>query len=159
MTSQDVGPWSNTFPNVQFSNMPQLIGKPDWPEGDVRVLVEAPEWHQRESISTFLRSQGFAPVSCPGPEGADGRCSLAAGHGCTAAVEADVVVHAMPHSDPRNREALRSLRRTLPDTPVVVEVPEPTLRQRADDYDGCVAVHPPVSNDELLTAIRQALDL
>ncbi len=138
--------------------MPELISEPEWPEGGARVLVEASEWHHRESLTSFLRSQGFSPVSCPGPQGADTRCSLAAGHGCVAAAEADVVVHAMPHNDLRNREALRALRRELPDTPVIVEVPEPALRKRADEYDGCIAVHAPMSHEALLDAIQEALD-
>lgn len=138
--------------------MPELIGEPGWQGGPRgRVLIEAAEWGRRASFSSFLRQHGFAAIACPGPEGCDERCSLAAGHGCAAAEQADVVVHALQSADLRNREALQALRHRLPGTPVVVEVPAPVVERRPDDYAGCIVVDTPMSNDELLEAVETAL--
>jgi len=138
--------------------VPDLIQHPDWAPGEQpRVLVEASEWADRQVIEQMLRSQGYATVACPGPEGAGQRCSLAAGVGCRAAEEADVVVHALRPSDARNREALLALRQRLPGTPVVVEVPRAVAEERARDYEGCVVVHTPVTGPTLLAAVAEAL--
>ena len=138
--------------------MPELIHEPDWASGSRgRVLVEATEWGVREMISTVLRREGFATVACPGPEGAGQRCSLAAGHGCQAAEQADVVVHALRSSDARNLEALRALRERLPDTPVVVEAPPMVAERRAADFAGCTVVDAPITAPALLDAVERAL--
>lgn len=137
--------------------MPELVGEPEWTgERRGRVLIEAVEWHHRQSLSRFLESQGFEPVACPGPQGADERCALAT-HGCAAAEQADVIVHALGPSDLRNREALRALRNRAQETPVIVEVSQPVAERSAVEYEGCTVLHPPSSNWQLLAAIENAL--
>lgn len=138
--------------------MPDLVHDPRWAGGTRgRILVETAEWGDRELISTVLRRAGFATVACPGPAGAGQRCSLAAGNGCQAAVEADVVVHALRSCDARNLEALRALRQQLPDTPVIVEASEHVARQLADDYEGCIVLEAPLSAAAVVTAVEQVL--
>lgn len=138
--------------------MPGLVGEQAWAGGgQTRVLVEATEWGDRELISTVLRRAGYATAGCPGPEGSGQRCTLAAGQGCGAAEQADVVVHALRRSDHRNLEALRALRQRLPGTPVVVEVPRSLVDRHPDDYDGCVVVDPPLTEAALLAAVAAAL--
>lgn len=139
--------------------MPGLVGEHAWAGGgQARVLVEATEWGDRELISTVLRRAGYTTACCPGPEGSGQRCTLAAGQGCGAAEQADVVVHALRRSDHRNLEALRALRQRLPGTPVVVEVPQSLVERHPDDYDGCVVVDPPLTEAALLAAITAALE-
>ena len=138
--------------------MPGLVGEHEWSDGGpARVLVEATEWGDRELISTVLRRAGYTTAGCPGPEGSGQRCTLAAGQGCGAAEEADVVVHALRRSDHRNLEALRALRQRLPGTPVVVEVPRSLVDRHPDDYDGCIVLEPPLTESTLLEAVAAAL--
>ncbi len=138
--------------------MPGLVGDHEWAGGELaRVLVEATEWGDRELISTVLRRAGYRTVGCAGPEGSGHRCTLAAGQGCGAAEQADVVVHALRRSDHRNLEALRALRQRLPGTPVVVEVPRSLVERHPGDYRGCVVVDPPLTGPVLLDAVAEAL--
>lgn len=137
--------------------MPDLIGEANWGEpGGARVLIEATDWSAREALALTLAQEGFRPLSCPGPGGADARCSLAAGAGCPAAEQADVIVHALGAGDPRNREVLSALRRQLPQIPVIVEVPEPVARSRPEAYEGCVVIPAPMSATALVEAVRRA---
>ncbi len=134
--------------------------EPTWSDqgrGSGRVLIEAAEWHTRESLSSILSDHGFDTSTCPGPEGADGRCPLAAGDGCRAADEADVVVHALQAADVRNIEVLRSHRRCNPATPVIVEVPEPTVDRSPETYEGTIAVAPPL-NRSLIDTVADAIE-
>jgi len=138
--------------------MPDLIHGHDWGEGSrPRVLVEAAEWQAREELSAVLRQQGFDTVSCPGPEGAGQRCRLAAGDGCDAAEEADVIVHALRSTDLRNVEALRAIRQRLPEVPVVVEAAAPDLGRRRTELDGCVVIEAPASPAALVEGVNRAL--
>jgi CheY-like chemotaxis protein len=138
--------------------MPELLDIQDWTGGErARVLVEAAEWGDRTMIAAVLQGAGYATVGCAGPEGTGHRCLLATGAGCTAALEADVVVHALRTTDPRNLEALRALRRERPDLPVVVEASAAVTRQRADDLAGCWVVEAPLTPERLLDAVERAL--
>lgn len=141
--------------------MADLIAEARWePEQQgPRVLVEAADWSTRQALGQILQAAGYRSVSCPGPSGADSRCPLAAGAGCGAAEEADVVVHALHAGDPRNREVLRAFRQRLPDTPLVVEVPERTVAAHPEDYEDCIVVHPPMTSDALLHAVGKARGL
>jgi hypothetical protein len=120
------------------------------------VLIEATNWSARQAMAQTLAQAGFRPIACPGPVGSDTRCTLAAGAGCPAAEQADVVVHALQPGDPRNREVLAALRRRLPGTPVIVEVPEPVARSRPEAYEGCVVIPAPMSAAVLVEAVRNA---
>lgn len=138
--------------------MPEFIHRHEWAEGSrTRVLVEAAEWRAREQLTTVLREPGYDTLSCPGPEGAGQRCPLAAGDGCRAAEEVDVVVHALHPSDLRNVEALRALRHRLPEVPVVVEASAPDAERRSVELEGCVVVEAPASPAALLEAVSRAL--
>lgn len=138
--------------------MPELIQDHEWePGAGPRVLVEALEWGRREHAAAVLREHGYETVTCPGPEGAGQRCRLAAGEGCSAAEGVDVVVHALRPWDPRNVEALRALRRRLPDLGVVVEVSAPEAARQRVDLEGCVVLAAPASPAELLEAVARAV--
>lgn len=138
--------------------MPELIQDHQWePGARPRVLVEAVEWGTREHAAAALRDHGYDTVTCPGPEGAGQRCRLAAGDGCSAAEGVDVVVHALRPWDPRNVEALRALRRRLPDLRVVVEVAAPDVARQKLDLEGCVVLEAPASAAGLVAAVGRAL--
>lgn len=122
-----------------------------------RILIEAAEWHDQEALRSVFSAQGFQTSTCAGPEGADGRCPLAAGEGCRAAREADVVVHALRASDVRNLEVLRAIRRCDPDKPVIVEVPDPTKARDSVSYEGTITVAPPAGRAALTDALNTAL--
>lgn len=136
--------------------MPELIQGHEWVQGPrTRVLIEATEWYHRERVASVLRAEGYDTVACPGPEGAGQRCRLAAGEGCVAAEQADVVVHALGPWDRRNVEALRALRSRLPDLPIVVEARG--ARRDRTELEGCVVVEAPASGPALLDAVSRAL--
>lgn len=138
--------------------MAELIAQPEWGTQDgPRVLVEAADWSSRHTMEQVLSDAGYRTVSCPGPSGAGARCHLAAGEGCDAADQADVVVHALHPGDQRNAEALLALCRRLAGTPIVVEVPEPIARARPDRYAGCAVVPSPMTPAMLLEAVSQAV--
>jgi CheY-like chemotaxis protein len=137
--------------------MPDLIRDHVWASDEhPRVLIEATEWGTRAQIASILRDEGYETVACPGPEGSGQRCSLAAGHGCGAAEEVDVVVHALRSWDPRNLEALRALRQRLPTTPVVVEVPPAERARREIELAGCVVLDAPFTPASLVAAVAHA---
>ena len=122
-----------------------------------RILIEAAEWRDREALRSVFSAEGFQTSTCPGPEGALGRCPLAAGEGCRATREADVVVHALRASDVRNLEVLRAIRRSDPDKPVIVEVPDPTKARDPVTYEGTITVAPPAGRAALTDALKSAL--
>lgn len=138
--------------------MPELIHGHEWARGPrTRVVVEATEWRRREQLSSALRAQGYDTVACPGPEGAGDRCALAAGQGCRAAEEADVVVHVLGAWDLRNAEVLRALRSRLPGPAIVVEVAAPDLERGRDELEGCVLVESPAGPTDVVEAVSVAL--
>ena len=137
--------------------MPELIRDPQWgPSDGARVLIEATEWSARQTMAQILQAAGHRTVACPGPQGSDQRCRLAAGHGCEAAEQADVVVHALSRDDHRDKEVLAALRQRVPDTPVVVELPEVVIRSCAEEYEGCILVPAPMTAQALVAAVEEA---
>ena len=138
--------------------MADLIRFEDWGSpGGPRVLIEAADWSTRQLLSQVVEAAGYRSAACAGPAGSDHRCRLASGEGCQAAETADVVLYALRPGDQRNREALLALRRRLPGTPVVVDVPEPVRRADPEVYDGCVAIAAPHSPEAVVAALRDAL--
>ena len=122
-----------------------------------RVVIEAAGWPRREQLRRAFEQAGYHAVTCAGPEGSDRRCLLAAGERCPAVEEADVVVHALGHYDPRNREVLERLGRVVPETPVVVEVPEPVVARHPERYQRVTVVPGPSGAEALVEAVRQVL--
>lgn len=138
--------------------MADLIRSLDWgSSGGPRVLIEAADWSTRQLLTQVVEAAGYRSAACAGPAGSDHRCRLASGEGCTAAETADVVLYALRPGDQRNREALVALRRRLPGTPVVIDVPEPARRADPEVYDGCVSISPPHSPEAVVAALRDAI--
>ena len=137
--------------------MADLIRSVHWgTSGGPRVLIEAADWSTRQLLSQVVEAAGYRSAACPGPAGSDHRCRLASGEGCQAAETADVVLHALRPGDQRNREALLALRRRLPGTPVVIDVPEPTRCAGPEVYDGCIFVASLHSPEAVVAALRDA---
>ncbi len=126
-------------------------------DGRPRVLVEAAEWSYRETLGEVLIAEGYDVASCCGPEGGDGRCALLMESGCRTCEQADVVVHTLRHTDPRNREVLLELRRRYPDKPLVVEVPGPRAVSYPTDFPGCHLLPVPLTMEALKDTVRAAL--
>lgn len=138
--------------------MADLIRSVDWgTSGGPRVLIEAADWSTRQLLTQVVEAAGYRSAACAGPGGSDHRCRLASGEGCQAVETADVVLYALRPGDQRNREALLALRRRLPGTPVVVDVPEPARRADPEAYDGCIAISAPHSPEAVVAALRDAL--
>ena len=138
--------------------MPQ-IHPPEFEISDrPRVLIEATEWVNREVLIKYLHEAGYEVAGCAGPEGEDEMCCLVATGDCGAAASADVIVQSMRHTDPRNREVLRSIRRTYPDTPLVIEVPTPRVEAFPEDFESCHVVPYPATLAQLSAAVAKALE-
>jgi hypothetical protein len=137
--------------------MADLIRSMDWgSSGGPRVLIEAADWSTRQLLTQVVEAAGYRSASCPGPGGSDHRCHLASGEGCEAAETADIVLYALRPGDQRNREALIALRRRLPGTPVVVDVPERARQADPDTYEACVVVAAPHTPEAVVAALRDA---
>lgn len=139
--------------------MTRSMPMPVWSEheGLARVLIEATDVAKRGVIERVLTDEGFAVQTCGGPEATDDRCPLASAGECSGVAGADVVVHAMRHSDPRNREVLLAIQRQYPEVPVVVEAPAPLVERYPEDFEFCHVVHQPVSSAELVAAVKAAV--
>ena len=143
---------------VPFGVVTRSIAMPMWvrDEPHPRAVVEAADPAKRHALVRVLADHGYSVRGCGGPEEADERCPLADGVDCVGVIGTDVVVHAMRHTDPRNREVLRRLRQRYPETPVVVEAPGPELDRHPEDFEGCHVVRQPITSASLLEAVGSA---
>lgn len=124
----------------------------------LKVLVETSDGAERWAITEELKAAGFDTVSCGGPYSLHrGECPLVAGGACPAAASADAIFHRLNPANPANREILVALKRTYPDTPIVVEIPQPDLRRFADELDACDIVLTPADAPAMVAAIRRAV--
>jgi hypothetical protein len=122
-----------------------------------RVLIEATDFAKRDALANFLKGRGYSVRTCGGPEATDDRCPLVELDFCDAVARADVVVHSMRPHDPRNREVLKKILSRYPDTPVVVEAPQPLVESQPDDYAECSVVFQPVTRTTLLDVVEAVL--
>jgi hypothetical protein len=97
---------------------------PDWPAADdrPRVLVEAPGGHW--SLTSDADTRGLQVIACPGPDrSSSGGCPALDGHPCPLAAHADVIVFALPPSDPHAHALLAAHPRLHGDVPLIVAPP------------------------------------
>ncbi len=137
----------------------RAIPLPIWSRHDTgpRVLVETTCFVKRDVLATILTRNGYSVRTCGGPEASDERCPLADHEECTRVAGADVIVHSMRHSDPRNREVLLEIQRRYPDVPLVVEVPKPIVAKYPGDFEACRVVPQPITRSTLLEAVDEVL--
>jgi len=134
------------------------IEPPAWRgPGGKRVLIESGDWAQQETLARILQRAGYDTAVCDGPEVSDTRCNLVDEGECSGCRGADVIVHALRHSDPRNREVLLEIQTRFPHVPLIVEVPGPRVDRYPEDFDGCIVIPQPMTSDRLLDAISEAL--
>ncbi len=137
--------------------MKQTVSPPRWKESTgPRVLVEASDWAQQETLNRILGRAGYDVLTCDGPVGSNSRCSLVADGVCPGCDGADVVVNALRHTEARNREVLLEIQKRHPDLPVVVEVPGPRAERYPDDFANCIVIAQPMTSDSLLAAVEKA---
>lgn len=127
-------------------------GTPDGP----RVLIEHHDANVGLAVADLLAAEGYAVSTCGGPS--ERRpCPLSQGARCRQTEEADVVVFGLEVEDEIDREVLANLRKQMPDTPIVVEIPTARVPFYAEELDRCVPVPRPMTRDALLVAIERAL--
>jgi hypothetical protein len=145
---------------LRITSKDQGEAPPNWDAGSqkLKVLVETNDRAERWAITEELKAAGFDTVSCGGPYSLHGgECALVAGGGCPAAAGADAIFHRLNPANPSNREVLVALKRTYPETPIVVEIPQPDLRRFSDALDGCNTVLMPADAPTMVAAIRRAV--
>lgn len=127
-----------------------------WP-GRPRVLVESADESAGLELSSALRAVGYGVAICPGPMEKE-RCPLAGPEDCAIAHGADVIVSNLGLERAEGRAVLRALRTRCPDVPLVVEVGPGQDAEWPDLLRGCELVHTPVTPDELVSAVKRALE-
>lgn len=116
-----------------------------------RVLVECDEPSIQDGLERVLRDRGYTVSLCAGPASRASGCPLVVSGQCGLLEDAQVVVHALDHTDRSNREVLSALVQSAPDTPIVVET-----GLVAEGEGGDVRrVRFPMSRRVLLDAIHQ----
>jgi len=122
------------------------------------VLVENPDVGVGFVLERFLEREGCEVAVCGGPDGLRRhRCPLVFDEDCALAAGADVIVHGLNPDRPEHAEVLRALRSKHPTTPVVVEVPRPSIERHAGLLADCIVVPFPATRDSLRGAVDRAL--
>jgi len=133
---------------------------PIWPGSSrkLRVLVETTDRVERAAINHELFAAGFESLSCGGPYSLHrGECPLLTGGGCPAAAGADAIFHRLNPANPANRAILMKLQERYPQTPIVVEIPEPDVERFATWLDGCTIVLAPADPQAFIAAVGLAV--
>lgn len=120
-----------------------------------KVLVETPDEAFAWAAERILDEAGYEVAVCYGPGNRE-ECPVVAGAHCALADEANVIFFAHRLSDERAREVLDALRDAYPDTPLCVEIPEPSVPRYAEQLDRCSIVTVPVTRRRLISSIRRA---
>jgi len=116
-----------------------------------RVLVECDDPAIQDGLERVLRESGYEVSLCAGPASRSSGCPLVVSGQCGLVEDAQVVVHALDHTDRSNRDVLAALVRSAPDTPIVVEA-----GLVAEDEPGDARrVRFPMSRGALLDAIQR----
>jgi DNA-binding NtrC family response regulator len=127
-----------------------------WP-GHPRVLVESADESADLRLTSALREAGYGVAVCPGPLETE-RCPLTGPEGCAIAHGADVVVSSLGLERAEARDVLQALRARCPNVPLVVEVGAGLGSEWPDLLRGCELVYSPVGPEELVAAVRRALE-
>ena len=124
-------------------------------EGDRgRVLVECSDPALAWVVEERLVEEGYDAVSCWGPtRGGGAGCPLLCGKGCPLVESADVIVQSIPFSQRKTFPILEAVREAVPQTPVCVEVAEPSRWKLGEALAGCAIIDLPMTTDRLLAAV------
>ncbi len=122
------------------------------------VVIEGSNPATTDAQRSALEAAGFSVTVCPGPDAERRRtCALVIDEPCPWVDAADVVVHDLDPDKDAHRKVLRALRRTHPEMPIVVEVPERTATRHASLLDGCHVIYP-FGMDRLVAAVAAAVE-
>lgn len=125
-------------------------------EGAPRVLIEHHDPNVGVAIGNLLVAEGYAVATCLGPD--ERRpCPLSRHEECREVTDADVVLFGLEVEDEVDRDVLAGLKASVPNTPIVVEIPPSRVPLYQVELEHCVAVPRPMSRDALLDAIERAL--
>jgi hypothetical protein len=144
---------------------PERAALEEWPErtGRPRVLIENPDQAELWAAAGILREAGYDVAVCAGPtvpgESPRGEkpvaCPLVFGGYCGMVEEADVVVAATTLPDSRGILAAHARRQT---PALVVEGPEHVLQRDRDVIPDAIVIEEPVTAEQLVAAVGEALD-
>lgn len=144
---------------MSTSSLPENDGARAW-RGDshARVLVEHRDGAVQRVAERVLREGGYDVAVCGGPTAFRRACCPVVTTGrCAVAEEVDVIVHALNPDYPLNASVLQALKDRYPETPIVVEVPDPAAERHAELLAGCHALRSPMTRASLLQAVDEAL--
>jgi hypothetical protein len=125
------------------------------------VLLESPDGAEAHAVWKLLDRHGYDTMWCPGPSGHPARaCSLVVSGHCPLVDRADLIVHALDHSDGQCVEVTRHLD-SLEDVatqskPVVVVTPTTAVPEAAGSLPHCDVVPGPLRSRVLLRLVTQA---
>ncbi len=139
--------------------MARVMAAPEWSAESTgaRVVVEATDGLTRDVVSRILTREGYAVLSCEGPEASDAPCPITVGRDCSAVAGADVVVQVMHQTDPRTRQVVVEIHRRRPDLPVIVEVAAPTVERHPELFEECLVLPQPMTARSLVEVVAEAL--
>lgn len=121
-----------------------------------RVVVENADRIAAVDQMAALEDAGLSAVSCGGPDALpSGVCPVVEGGRCPWVEAANVVLHDLDLDNATDREVLQALRRSYPDVPIVLEIPEETAVKHATLLEGCHVVYP-FDMDKLVRAVIDA---
>jgi len=131
----------------------------DWHYEDraPRVLIENADSTIARATESLLLKEGYDVSTCAGPGGQEGRCPLVTDGDCPRAEDTDVILFSLRLSDERCLDVLRTLRAAVPETPIVVEIPQPQIADHAADLAGCHVLPLPYTRETVCAALTAAL--
>lgn len=135
---------------------------PVWPPRDdrPRVLVECSGDGRRDRLVAVLEGRNHAVIDCAGPKPDEGHlCPAVEGGRCPGAAHADVVVCDLDERDPSSLEVPEAVAHELRvGASVIVVVSEEVARRHEDELADCRLLCRPVTPDEVLAAVDEALE-
>ena len=131
----------------------------DWHYEDraPRVLIENADGTIAAATEKILLEEGYDVSMCTGPSKQVGKCPLVTDGDCSRAEETDVILFSLRLSDDHCMDVLRTLRAAVPETPIVVEIPQPQVAARAADLEGCHILPLPYTRETVRAALAAAL--
>jgi DNA-binding response OmpR family regulator len=135
------------------------VGPSEWRHQDrrPRVLIENTDSGIAFATEKLLLDRGYDVSTCTGPGERTGKCPLVADGECASVNEADVILFSLRLSQESGLAVLRGLRAAVPETPIVVELPQPQVAAHAADLAGCHILPLPYTRKSICATIDAAL--
>lgn len=136
-------------------------GPPEWAvsTGRPRVLVEEADPALQFAVEGILGAAGYEVAGCGGPEALRaGACPLVEEGRCSLVEGADVILNSLGLGTAADRAVLAAVRKAVPDTPVVVELPQPEVAGHRAELVGCRVALCPITSAGLRHHVQAALE-